>query len=54
MISDNNALTSKLLTENDVIVSYNVRCGFPGDQPEWSEELLRNIPLLYHLPPPFS
>jgi ribosomal peptide maturation radical SAM protein 1 len=49
-----NVLTIKLLTEHDVLVNYNILYGFPTDRPEWYEELLRNIPLLYHLPPPYS
>jgi ribosomal peptide maturation radical SAM protein 1 len=49
-----NVLTIRVLTEQDIQVNYNVLYGFPGDQPEWYEELLRNIPLLYHLPPPYS
>ena len=49
-----NVLTIKLLTEQDILVNYNVLFGFPNDEPQWYEELLRNLPLLYHLPPPFS
>jgi len=49
-----NVLTIRLLAEQDIQVNYNILYGFPDDRPEWYEELLRNIPLLYHLPPPYS
>jgi ribosomal peptide maturation radical SAM protein 1 len=49
-----NVLTIRLLTEHDITVNYNVLFGFPDDKPEDYREMLRTIPLLYHLPPPFS
>lgn len=49
-----NVLTIRLLTEQDISVHYNILFGFPDDQPEDYREMLRTIPLLYHLPPPFS
>jgi ribosomal peptide maturation radical SAM protein 1 len=49
-----NVLTVKLLTEHNIIVNYNILFGFPEDEPDEYRELVRNIPLLYHLPPPYS
>jgi len=49
-----NVLTIKLLTQHNIIVNYNVLFGFPTDEPDEYRELVRNIPLLYHLPPPYS
>src|SRR5215831_3812213 len=49
-----NVLTIKLLTEHELVVNYNILFGFPNDEAADYRELVRNVPLLYHLPPPFS
>jgi ribosomal peptide maturation radical SAM protein 1 len=38
----------------DIEVHYNFLYGFPSDRPVDYEELLRTIPLIYHLTPPIS
>lgn len=49
-----NVLTIKLLMEADIAVYYNILLGFPGDEPQDYRDMCEQIPLLYHLYPPFS
>lgn len=49
-----NVLTLRLLMEYEIRIFYNILFGFPGDEPDEYRALCRQVPLLYHLPPPTS
>ncbi|MDJ0867091.1 MAG: RiPP maturation radical SAM C-methyltransferase [Myxococcota bacterium] len=47
-----NVLTLKLMAARGIELYYNVLYGFPGEEAEDYAAVCRNVPLLYHLPPP--
>lgn len=49
-----NVLTLKAGKENGLKIDWNLLYGFPGDDVEDYRELVRILPHLYHLDPPFS
>ena len=49
-----NIATLKFGKENGVQVHYNILYGFPSDEMKFYEEMIKTIPCLYHLDPPYS
>lgn len=39
---------------NKLVIYYNILYGFPNEEAEWYENMLSNIPIIYHLMPPIS
>ena len=42
----------KFAKENGLEIYWNILFGIPGDRPEYYQEMVDFLPLLYHLPPP--
>jgi ribosomal peptide maturation radical SAM protein 1 len=47
-----NVQTLKFATESGVWLIWSILCGFPGEKPEYYEEMAALMPKLYHLNPP--
>lgn len=47
-----NVLCLKLGRQRGIRILYNLLYGFPGEAPEFYAEMIRQLPLLYHLDPP--
>ena len=44
----------KYCLEFGVTPAWNMLCGFPGSDPEWMVDLAKEMPVLFHLPPPIG
>jgi ribosomal peptide maturation radical SAM protein 1 len=49
-----NVQAIKWFAEYGIDISYNILVGFPGERDDDYEEMIRLLPLLYHLPPPLA
>jgi len=47
-------LISEFKKEFDIFAGWNIIYGFPGEDPSEYEEVIKLIPLFYHLEPPFA